>query len=35
MQQSKAGLGFPRYRVRLYNTTDRTVTVNLYAYLTQ
>lgn len=35
MQQSKAGLGFPRYRVRFYNTTDRTVTVNLYAYLTQ
>ena len=35
MQQSKAALGFPRYRVRLYNTTDRTVTVNLYAYLTQ
>jgi len=35
MQQSKAQLGFPRYRVRLYNTTDRTVTVNLYVYLTQ
>jgi hypothetical protein len=35
MQQSKAGLGFPRYRVRFYNTTDRTVTVNLFAYLTQ
>jgi hypothetical protein len=35
MQQSKAGLGFPRYRVRFYNTTDRTVTVTLYAYLTQ
>jgi hypothetical protein len=27
-------LGFPRYRVRLYNTTDKTVSVNLYAYLT-
>lgn len=26
--------GFPRYRVLLYNTTDRTVTVNLYALLT-
>lgn len=27
-------VGFPRYRVRLYNTTDKTVTVNLFAYLT-
>jgi len=27
-------LGFPRYRVFLYNTTDTTATVNLYAYLT-
>lgn len=27
-------VGFPRYHVRLYNTTDKTVTVNLFAYLT-
>jgi hypothetical protein len=27
-------LGFPRYRVLLYNTTDKSATVNLYAYLT-
>lgn len=27
-------IGFPRYRVLLFNTTDRTVTVDLYAYLT-
>ncbi|HEV8374794.1 MAG TPA: hypothetical protein VGR38_01015 [Candidatus Polarisedimenticolia bacterium] len=27
-------VAFPRYRVFLYNTTDKTVTVNLYAYLT-
>ena len=27
-------LGFPSYRVLLYNTTDKTVTVNLFAYLT-
>jgi hypothetical protein len=27
-------LAFPRYRVFLYNTTDKTATVNLYAYLT-
>ena len=26
-------VGFPRYRVWLYNTSDRTVSVNLYAYL--
>jgi hypothetical protein len=26
--------GFPQYRVLLWNTTDRTVTVNVYAYLT-
>jgi len=30
----RATLGFPRYRVLLYNTTDKTATVNLYAYLT-
>ena len=30
----RAILGFPRYRVLLYNTTDKTATVNLYAYLT-
>jgi hypothetical protein len=27
-------VGFPRYRVLLYNTTAKTVSVNLYAYLT-
>ncbi len=27
-------VGFPRYRVFLYNTTDKTVTATLYAYLT-
>lgn len=32
--QERFMLGFPRYRVRLYNTTDKTVSVNLYAYLT-
>lgn len=32
--QQRFLLGFPRYRVRLYNTTDKTVTVNLFAYLT-
>jgi len=32
--QPRFVLGFPRYRVLLYNTTDTTVTVNLYAYLT-
>jgi hypothetical protein len=34
-QQSRQTLGFPRYRVRLFNTTDKTVNVNLFAYLTQ
>lgn len=34
-QQERRTLGFPRYRVRLYNTTDKTVSVNLFAYLTQ
>ena len=28
-------VAFPRYRVMLYNTSDKTVTVNLFAYLTQ
>jgi len=32
--QSRHTLGFPRYRVRLYNTTDKVVTATLYAYLT-
>jgi hypothetical protein len=32
--QERFTLAFPRYRVRLYNTTDKTVSVNLYAYLT-
>jgi hypothetical protein len=32
--QERFTLGFPRYRVLLYNSTDKTVTVNLYAYLT-
>lgn len=32
--QARFNLGFPRYRVLLYNTTDKTVTVNLFAYLT-
>jgi hypothetical protein len=27
-------VAFPRYRVRLYNTSDKTVTVDLFAYLT-
>lgn len=26
---------FPRYRILLYNTTDKSVTANVYAYLTQ
>jgi hypothetical protein len=34
-QQERQTLAFPRYRVRLYNTTDKTVSVNLFAYLTQ
>lgn len=32
--QSRHTLGFPRYRVRLYNTTDKVVHATLYAYLT-
>lgn len=31
---SRAQVGFPRYRAYFYNTSDKTVTVNLYAYLT-
>ena len=34
-EQKRFVVGFPRYRVRLYNTTDKTVTANLYAYLTE
>ena len=33
-QQERSTLAFPRYRVRFYNTTDKTVSVNLFAYLT-
>jgi len=32
--QERFTVGFPRYRVRLYNTSDKTVSVNLFAYLT-
>ena len=32
--QPRFQLGFPRYRVYFYNTMDKAVTVNLYAYLT-
>jgi hypothetical protein len=34
---SQAGLSvaFPRYRVFLYNTTDRSASVNIFAYLVQ
>jgi len=31
---SRFALAFPSYRIFLYNTSDKTVTVNLYAYLT-
>jgi hypothetical protein len=31
---NRVPIGFPRYRTYFYNTTDKTVTVNLYAYLT-
>ena len=34
-QQPRYLVGFSAYRVLLYNTTDKTVTANLYAYLTQ
>jgi len=33
-KQTQHTVGFPRYRVMLYNTTDKTVAVNLFAYLT-
>ncbi len=32
--QPRYGVAFNRYRVLLYNTTDKSVTVDLYAYLT-
>jgi hypothetical protein len=31
---SRVPVAFPRYRAYFYNTSDKTVTVNLYAYLT-
>ena len=31
---NRVPIGFPRYRTYFYNTSDKTVTVNLYAYLT-
>jgi hypothetical protein len=31
---NRTQVGFPRYRTYFYNTSDKTVTVNLYAYLT-
>jgi hypothetical protein len=33
-QSTRAQVAFPRYRSYFYNTSDKTVTVNLYAYLT-
>lgn len=33
--QPKYTVGFDRYRVYYFNTTDKTATVHLYAYLTQ
>lgn len=33
--QQRFDLGFTRYRVYLYNTSDRTVDANVYFYLTQ
>ncbi|MGH9869959.1 MAG: hypothetical protein ACREAA_17570 [Candidatus Polarisedimenticolia bacterium] len=32
--QERRVVAFPRYRVLLYNTSDRTMTVDLFAYLT-
>jgi hypothetical protein len=32
--QPRAAIGFPRYSVYLYNTTDKAATVTLYVYLT-
>ena len=31
-EQKVARVAFPRYRVLLYNSTDRTATVSLFAY---
>ena len=31
---NRVQIGFPRYRTYFYNTSDKTVTVNLFAYLT-
>lgn len=31
---SRIQVGFPRYRTYFYNTSDKTVTVNLFAYMT-
>jgi hypothetical protein len=31
---NRSQVAFPRYRTYFYNTSDKTVTVNLYAYLT-
>jgi hypothetical protein len=33
-EQKRVTIAFPRYRVRFYNTSDKTVTVSLFAYLT-
>lgn len=33
-QQARFRVAFPRYRVRLYNTTEKSATVSLFAYLT-
>jgi hypothetical protein len=33
-RQPRYTIAFPRYRVFLYNTTDKTVSANLFAYLT-
>jgi hypothetical protein len=33
-QQTRFLLGFPRYRVLLYNTSDRSVSADVYLYLT-
>lgn len=32
--QPRYTIAFPRYRIFLYNTTDKTVSVNVFAYLT-
>jgi hypothetical protein len=32
--QPRYTVAFPQYKMYLYNTTDKTVTVNIYAYLT-